>query len=257
MNVEGFHASLQAKSLQFGLFCCSYSPQAVEAIAGSGYEFLIFDTEHCPNDLVNLHTQLLALAHSKTAAVIRTTGVDPAQIKRLLDLGVHGLMIPSVETTEQASEAVACCHYAPLGRRGVAGSVRASNYGRQKLVPGQAVSPVLMLQAESRTALRNLQAIASLDGVDAIFFGPHDLAADMGHLGQPGHPEVVAAIVQGIGQVTAAGKRAGVLASEASCAPYIEAGASIVALGSEIGLMVAGADTLRQRVAQQYEDCVS
>jgi 2-keto-3-deoxy-L-rhamnonate aldolase RhmA len=253
MSADKLRASLDAKGLHFGLFCCSYSTQAVEALAGSGYEFLILDTEHCPNDLINLHAQLLALAASKTSAVVRTGGVDPAQIKRLLDLGVQGLMIPNVETVAQARAAVECCHYAPLGRRGVAGSVRASGYGRQKPGSGLNASPILMVQAESRQALENIDAIAALVGVDAVFFGPNDLAADMGHLGQPGHPDVVRAIIKGIAQVVGAGKRAGILAGEAACAQYIDAGASIVALGSEIGILVAGADGLRQRVARQFE----
>lgn len=252
MNIEKLRTSLRLKPLQLGLFCCSHSVQITEAIAGSGYEFLIIDTEHCPNDLINLHHQLLALENSDTSAVIRTSGIDPVQIKRLLDLGVQGLMIPNVETLDQAQAVVACCHYAPHGRRGIAGSVRGSNYGRVKLMPDHYPKPVLMLQAESRVALENISAISALDGVDAIFFGPNDLAADMGHLGQPNHPAVVEAIKQGIQSVLATGKQAGILANEANCAQYIQAGASILALGSEMGLLVASADSLRERVANRF-----
>ncbi|MYN13298.1 hypothetical protein GSY71_09110 [Pusillimonas sp. TS35] len=258
MRLDRLRASMTEKSRLFGLFCCSYSVQAVEAIADSGYEFLIFDTEHCPNDFINLHAQLLALAASQTAAVVRTNGVDSAQIKKLLDLGVHALMVPNIETADQAQAVVDCCRYAPAGRRGVAGSVRALSYGRDKLLPGQApAGPVIMVQAESRSALRAIDAIAEVDGVDVVFFGPNDLAADMGLLGQPGHPDVVSAITKGISQVRSAGKYAGVLASEHACGPYFEAGANMVALGSEIGLLVAGADSLRQRVTRYDALCLS
>jgi 2-keto-3-deoxy-L-rhamnonate aldolase RhmA len=253
MKPHLLRSHITEKRRLFGLFCCSYSVQAVEAISYSGYEFLIFDSEHCPNSLTILHTQLLALAHCNTAAIIRVGDIDAAQIKRLLDLGAHAIMVPNVDTADQAIQAVSCCRHTPTGRRGVAGSVRASRYGRDKLpIRQQAAEPVLIVQAESGRALQNISQIATVDGVDIVFFGPNDLAADMGLLGNPSHPDVVAAITEGITQVRAAGKHAGVLASEQSCGPYVDAGANIIALGSEIGLLVAGADELRQSASRRY-----
>jgi len=249
MNGKQFLQSLSGGQPHYGLFCCSYSPQAVEAVSYSGYDFLIFDAEHCANNLVNLHAQLLALAHSKTAAIVRVSELNLSQFKLYLDSGVHALMVPNVHTAEQAAQAVRYTRYPPAGIRGVAGSVRASRYGRDKPTLDQAQSQaVLMVQAESRSALENIDAIAGTDGVDVVFFGPNDLAADMGHWGNPTHPEVVQAIVQGMARVRAAGKVAGVLAGEKDCEVYLRAGASVVALGSDIGLLVAGADGLLKRV---------
>ncbi len=253
MRLDLLRSRIAEQQRLFGLFCCSYSMQAAEAIAHSGYDFLIFDTEHCPGSLTTLHGQLLAISSTDTAAVVRVGGLDAGQIKQCLDLGAHAIMVPNVDTAEQARAAVSYCRHAPAGQRGVGGSVRASRYGRDKVTASSSpVQSVLMVQAESRLAMENLTHICAVDGVDVVFFGPNDLAADMGLLGQPGHPDVVALITHGIEQVKAAGKVAAVLANENACGAYLSAGAGMVALGSEIGIMVAGADSLQQRVRQQH-----
>lgn len=253
MNPEQLRSRLTGLHRLLGLFCCSYSVQAVEAIVHSGYDFLLIDTEHSPGSLTTLHAQLLAIAATDTAAVVRVSGLDAGQIKQCLDLGAHAVMVPNIDTVEQARTAASYCRYAPLGKRGVGGSVRASRYGRDKFSASKPhVDGVLMVQAESRLAMGNLSEIAAVDGIDVVFFGPNDLAADMGLLGQPGHPDVVASVVAGIAQVRQAGKVAAVLANEHACEQYFTAGATVVALGSELGILVAGADSLQQRVRQQH-----
>lgn len=253
MKLNLLHTKLAESHRLSGLFCCLYSTQTTEAIAQSGYDFLIIDTEHTPSSFVSLHSQLLALAGTQTASVVRVRQLDLAEIKVCLDLGVNGIMIPNIDTVAQAQAAVDYMTYTPHGQRGVAGSVRSSRYGRDKTVPADPQQQrMLILQAESTEALNNIEQIAALDGVDAIFFGPNDLAADMGHFGEPFHPEVVAAIVASMQKVKDAGKFIGVLAGEMHCDPYLAAGANLVAVGSEVGLMVAAADGLQQRIKQKF-----
>lgn len=254
MKLDFLRSQLQPNNRLYGLFCCSYSIQATEAIAHSGYDFLIFDTEHTPNSFINLHTQLLALGGTDTASIIRIKRLDLSEIKLCLDLGVHGIMIPNIDTVEQAKTAIDFMTYTPNGQRGVGGSVRGSRYGRDKPDPSKPQQQrALIVQAESVEALNNIEKIAALEGVDAVFFGPNDLAADMGYFGQPNHPEVVASIISSIQKLKKIGKVTGVLAGEKDCGQYLEAGASVVALGSELGLMVAGADSLQQRIRQRFE----
>lgn len=253
MSKNPLGARLQADRPLFGLFSCSYSLQATEAISESGYDFLIFDTEHCPGSLTTLHGQLIAAAGAGVSSVVRLQGLFLPQIKLCLDLGADALMVPNIDTAEQARTAVKFCRYAPEGRRGVAGTVRATRYGRDKFTLSEANQrSYLIVQAESKLALHSIRDIAEVEGIDAVFFGPHDLAADMGHFGNPGHTEVVEAIIAGIAEVRAAGKVAGVLASEKECGRYFDAGVGMAALGSELGLMVAGADGLLKRVSAAF-----
>src|SRR5690606_11843050 len=179
MKLKQWRSRILDQQRMFGLFCCSYSSQAAEAIAHRGYDFLIFDTEHCPGSLTTLHAQFLAISSTSTTAVVRVGGLDAGQIKQCLDLGAHAIMVPNVDTAEQAQIAVSYCRYAPAGKRGVGGSVRASRYGRDKISgEHRPEDAVLMVQAESRIAMQNLPQIADVEGVDVVFFGPNDLAAD-------------------------------------------------------------------------------
>ncbi len=228
---------------QFGLFCCSHSVQTVEALAPSGFDFLVFDLEHTPNDFPSLHAQLAVLGTSQTAAVVRVPELSQPFIKMCLDLGAHAIMVPNVGTVEQARLAVSYTRYPPQGVRGVAGSVRALRYGRDRSYFATANDNACVLaQIESREGLRNLEDICAVDGIDLLFFGPSDLAADSGLLGQPSHPDVVAAVEDGIRRVRALGKHAGVLAGEPDLARYLAAGVTVAAIGSDLGLMVRAAD---------------
>ncbi|MEO7150323.1 MAG: aldolase/citrate lyase family protein [Burkholderiaceae bacterium] len=248
MHPSGFKARLLANTPQWGLFCCSYSLQIVEALRPSGFDFLIFDAEHTPGSLPLLHAQLVALAGSSTEAIVRVPEISLAAFKLYLDLGVTGLMVPNVDSAEQARTAVSYTRFPPEGRRGMAGSVRATDYGRH---PGQLQQTIervsVLIQVESRAGLDSVDEIAAVDGVDAVFLGPNDLAADLGHLGQPAHPQVVGLLKDALRRIRRAGKAAGVLCSEADAGTYAAAGASVLALGSDLGLLVRAADTLATR----------
>lgn len=248
-----FKARVLARKPQFGLFVVSNALQTAEALAGSGYDYLCFDVEHSPSTTPALHAQLAALHGSDTASVVRVAGLDLAAFKHYLDMGVDALMVPNVHTAAIASEAVRYTRYPSAGGvRGMGGTMRSTRYGRDKTYFAEAAdNTCVVAQIESREGLHNLDAICAVDGVDLVFFGPTDLSADMGYLGQPGHPEVVAAIEAGIRRAQALGKPSGVLAGDPDCQRYIEAGATMVILGSDLGLMVRGADTLAGKYCQR------
>lgn len=243
---------LTAGHPQFGLFCVSNSLQTAEALAGSGFDFVVFDTEHSPQSLPHLHAQFTALAGTQTACVTRVPSLDLVAIKHCLDLGAHALLVPNVGTADQARDAVRFSRYpADGGVRGVGGTMRATRYGRDKAYFAQAAAQTcVMVQIESREGLANLDAICAVDGIDLVFFGPADLSADMGYMGQPTHPDVVLAIEDGIQRARVHGVAAGVMAGETECARYVEAGATLVILGSDLALLVRGADALAARFVQ-------
>jgi 4-hydroxy-2-oxoheptanedioate aldolase len=237
---------LQAGETLHGLFVVSNSLQNAEALSHSGFDFLCFDVEHSPSAVPAVHAQLAALGAAGTPAMVRVTGLDPVVFKHYLDLGAGALMVPNINTAEQARTAVRYARYPVAGGvRGVGGTMRVNRYGRDKGYFAQAAdSTCVVLQAETREALGNLEEICAVEGVDVIFFGPADLAADMGYMGQPTHPEVVAAIEDGMRRARAAGVATGVAAGDPECRRYVEAGARMVILGSDLALLVRAADTL-------------
>jgi 4-hydroxy-2-oxoheptanedioate aldolase len=233
---------------QFGLFCMSLTAQTADALTGSGFDFLMFDAEHTPTCLPTLYTQALALAPSSTQCLVRMPSADPVLFKPVLDMAIDTVMVPNIRTAEEAREAVRAVRYPPHGIRGVGGSVRATGYGRHSDYYAAAADRVcLLLQIESAEGLRNLDAICAVDGVDGLFIGPVDLATDMGYLAQPLHPKVVEAAVDGVRRIRATGKGAGILAGEAQAQMYVDAGANVVCLGSDLGLLVKTADALAGR----------
>ncbi|MCK9514003.1 MAG: aldolase/citrate lyase family protein [Pigmentiphaga sp.] len=235
----------RAKDPLFGLFCCSTSVQNVEVLAGSGADFLIFDHEHGPWSWPDFHAQLAALAGSGVAAVVRVAEATPVNARVLLDLGVDAVMVANVETATQAADAVRSMRYPPRGVRGMGGSVRATAYGRQRPSREEADGKTaLWVQIESRRALGNAVEIAEVPGVDAVFFGPHDLAVDLGYFGDPRHPEVVAALRRGMAAVLGTGRAAGLLAAPDQVAEWRAAGATVIASGSDLGLLAQAADRL-------------
>ena len=184
------------------------SPFTAEIMSQAGFDWLMIDMEHGPGDMLSLIAQLQAMKGTKTAALVRVPLNDFVTIKRILDTGVHGLLIPYVNTREEAESAVRACRYPPQGIRGVAGSPRAQGYGQNvQAYLQQANDEVLLITAvETPTAVTNLEDILGVDGVDGIFIGPMDLATNMGHLGDPRHPEVQEAIAEIEGKVLESGK---------------------------------------------------
>jgi 4-hydroxy-2-oxoheptanedioate aldolase len=240
---------------QYGLFCNLGSAIAVEALAHSGFGFLIIDGEHAPLSLPLVHAQLMAMAASPTAAVVRVPSNDIVAIKQCLDLGPDGLMVPMIDTADQAREAVRHARYPRAGVRGIHSVTRATRYGRDKTYVANAHERfVLILQIESPTGLANLESICAVDGVDAIFFGPADYSANAGLIGQPRHPDVQDAMEDGVRRVRACGRFAGLMTHESAAPRFVEAGATLLAVGMDTGLLVTGADGLAQRLNGKQGD---
>ena len=240
--------ALQANQRQVGLWVTFAHQQIAEVLADSGFDWLLFDMEHSPTDLYDVGQQLLAVRGTTTAAVVRVPILDMAWIKRVLDAGAPNIMVPNVRNASEARDAVAFTRFAPEGLRGVAGSTRAGNYTRYSDFMARANEEVgLILQIESREALDDLDAICRVPGVDAIFIGPSDLAASLGHRGNAGHPDVQIAIAQAFKTANAAGKAAGVLAADGKADHYFAGGATFVGVGTDLHLLIASADAAAAR----------
>ena len=204
----------------------------------------------CSSDLIpDLVQQLQAVEPGTATAVVRPAWNDVVLIKRALDIGAKALLLPYVQNEEEAKQAVAATRYPPKGIRGVTASGRAARYGRVADYLKRADEEICVLvQAETRTALDNIESIAGVPGVDGVFIGPSDLAASLGHIGQPGHPVVQAALKEAVDRLKKVGKPAGILtANEDEAKRYIEWGYLFVAVGSDIGLLAKHADALAKR----------
>jgi 4-hydroxy-2-oxoheptanedioate aldolase len=251
--VNPFKQALREKRPQIGFWQALASPYACEICAGAGFDWLLIDGEHTPNDLQSvLHQAQVIAGYPGTQAVARIPlghgNVGQMLIKQYLDLGIQNLLVPMVDTPEQAAEIVRCMRYPPQGIRGLGGA-RASRWGRYTAYSKEANDQVcLLVQVETRTALDNLEAIAAVDGVDGVFIGPSDLSASMGHIGNPGHPDMQAAIEQAIRRINAAGKAAGILTvDEALSRRYLELGALFVAVGQDNTLLARATSALAAR----------
>jgi 4-hydroxy-2-oxoheptanedioate aldolase len=247
-----FKQALAERRTQIGLWLGLADAYSAEICAGAGFDWLLIDGEHSPNDLRSILGQLQAIASYASHPIARVpVGLGPmstALIKQYLDLGVQTLLVPMVDTPQQAAELVRAMRYPPQGIRGMAGA-RASNWGRNPSYVHEANAQVcLLVQAETETSLRHLDAIAATEGVDGVFIGPADLSASMGHPGNPGHPEVQAAITYAIARIVKAGKAAGILTSdEAQARHYLELGATFVAVGLDTTLLVQATSALAAR----------
>lgn len=239
-----FLANLRAGQAQIGIWLSMASAHAAEVVAHSGYDWAMIDMEHAPNELGTVADQLRVLQAFPTTALVRPDWNDPVKVKRLLDLGAPGLLFPMVNTPEEAAAAVAATRYAPRGMRGVSGTTRASAYGRDENYFSEVeAQTAVLVQIETRQALDNIEAIAAVDGVDGIFFGPADIAADMGHLGQPMHDEVWARILPAAMRLIGKKTPVGTLVSDLAFARrLLEAGFTFVANGSDAGLLATAAD---------------
>ncbi len=241
-----FKRALAAGRPQIGLWSSLCSNVVAEVIGGCGFDWILVDTEHSPNEVPNVLSQLQALAVGTATPIVRPAWNDPVLIKRFLDIGATGLLIPFVQNADEARKAVAATRYPPDGIRGVATSTRAGRFGRTKAYLQKANDEICVLvQVETKTALDNLEAIAAVKGVDGVFIGPSDLAAALGHLGDPGHAEVQAAISDAVKRLKASGKAAGILtSSEADARRYLAEGYTFVAVGSDIGLLARAGEAL-------------
>jgi 4-hydroxy-2-oxoheptanedioate aldolase len=241
-----FKRAIAAGKQQIGLWISLANPYSAEICAGAGFDWILLDGEHSPNEPATILPQLQAAAAYPTTCIVRPAWNDPVLIKRYLDVGAQSLLIPYIQTAEEAAQAVASIRYPGQGIRGVAGVTRASRFGRVKDYFKVAADELcLLLQVETREGLKNLEAIAKTDGVDGVFIGPADLAAGLGHLGNIGHPEVQAAIQDAIKRIRACGKPAGILATdEASSRRYIEWGTTFTAVGLDAMILAREAEKL-------------
>jgi 4-hydroxy-2-oxoheptanedioate aldolase len=244
---NSFKAALTAKQAQVGFWLSMADPYLAEVSATAGFDWLLIDGEHAPNDLRSTLAALQAIAPYRSQPVVRLVSGEVYLIKQMLDIGAHNLLVPMVDTAEQARALVAATQYPPLGIRGVGSAVgRASGWSARGDYLAAADDEVcLLVQAETVTALKNLEAICAVDGVTGVFIGPADLAASMGHRGKPGHPEVQAAIEGAMRTIIASGKAAGTLTSDPALARrYLDLGCTFVATGVDVLLYANAARKL-------------
>jgi 4-hydroxy-2-oxoheptanedioate aldolase len=251
--VNLFKQAIREGRPQIGLWSSLCSNLAAEVIAGSGFDWILVDTEHAPNELPMVFSQLQALAGGTAAPVVRPAWNDMVLMKRLLDIGAQNLLIPYVQTAEEARAAVASTRYPPQGVRGVAVSARGSRYGRMKDYYQRIDDEIcVIVQIETQRALENIEAIAAVDGIDGLFIGPSDLAADLGHLGETSHSEVRAAIENALNRIRKTGKASGILAPiEAEARHWLSLGCVVLAVGSDIGLLARQSEELAAKFKKQ------
>ncbi len=251
--VNRFKQALLAGQSQIGLWLGLGTANTAELCAGAGFDWLLIDGEHGPNDIPTILAQLQAIQSSGSHAVVRVPIGEAWLLKQVLDLGAQTVLVPMVETGEQAHDLVRAVNYPPHGMRGVGAALaRASGFNRMTDYLASAGDEIcLLLQIESQAGIAALDAIATTDGVHGVFIGPADLAADMGYLGRPGAPEVQAVVEDALVRIRAHGKAAGILTSDAALARrYLELGATFVAVGSDVGLLVGATNAL----VRQFRD---
>ncbi len=254
-----FRLALQEGIPQIGLWIGLADPYSAELLAGCDFDWLLIDGEHAPNDVRSVLAQLQAVAPYPVHPIVRSVVGDVALIKQYLDVGAQTLLIPMVETAEQAALMVQATRYPPLGIRGVGSALTRSS--RWNSIDGYLTAAngemCVLVQVESPRALDNLEAIAATDGVDGVFFGPADLSASMGFLGRPGEFEVQQAIERGIATVLKAGKAPGILTSDRALARrYLELGALFVAVGVDTTLLAQAARNLAAAFRPESESTI-
>jgi 4-hydroxy-2-oxoheptanedioate aldolase len=248
--VNHFKRAILAKKSQIGLWCSLASHVSVEMVAGSGFDWLLLDTEHSPNELQMVHTQLLAVMENPSShPIVRVPWNDMVTIKRYLDVGVQTLLIPTVQTEQEAKNAVAYTRYPPKGVRGFASASRSSRFGRVDNYHHRCEAEICVLvQIETKQGLENLEAITRVEGVDGVFIGPGDLSAGLGYLGNQDHPEVHKVIEDCMRRIVACGKAPGILTGNEKLAhKCMELGCLFTAVGSDSGILARGSEALAQR----------
>lgn len=245
-----FKAGLAAGRQQIGLWSSMVSTVAADIIAAADFDWVLIDMEHSPNELSSVLAQLQVYDGGGPSPIVRPPWNEPVLVKRLLDAGVGSLLFPMVQTAEEAAAAVAATRYPPKGVRGLSLNQRANRFGRVKdYLTAYEAETCVVVQIETRAALSRIEEIAGVEGVDAVFFGPADLSCDMGLIGQPAHPDVRAAIVDGLKRCKAIGKKVGLLStSEPDSRYFLEQGFDFVSVGSDTALLARNADGLAERM---------
>ena len=246
---NAFKHAIAAGKLQIGLWCSLCSNIAIDIVSDSGFDWLLIDTEHSPNEIPDVLAQLQACRGGTATPIVRPAWNDAVLIKRVLDVGAQSVLVPYVQSPEEARRAVAAVRYPPAGIRGVAAASRASRYGRVAGYLKNADAEIcLLVQVETRSALNQLEAIAGVEGVDGVFIGPSDLSASFGHVGNPQHPEMQQVLESAVKRLKAIGKPAGILTgNEEEARRYIGWGYTFVAVGADTGLLARGADMLAKK----------
>lgn len=254
--INSFKHNLTTAPTQIGLWLGLANSYTAELLAGAGFDWLLIDGEHAPNDLQTTLGQLQALAPYPVTPIVRPPWADHVRIKQLLDLGVQTILAPMIETGEQAAQVVAATRYPPQGIRGVGSALaRASQFNRTPDYLQTANDQMcVLIQIETPKGVENLDDILNIDGVDGVFIGPSDLSASMGYIGNPGHPEVQSVIELSIKKIVASGKAAGILiADHALAKKYIELGAKFVGVGTDTGLLMKSAAQLAATFKAELE----
>ncbi len=242
-----FKAALREGRSQLGIWNSLCSNFSTEVIAGAGFDCIVVDMEHAPNEVFGVMSQLQAIApYEGVSAIVRPPWNDPVIIKRVLDVGAQTLLVPYIQSVEEAKQAVAATRYPPDGFRGVAVATRANRWGRAKDYFKRVNDELcVIVQLETTVALEHLEAIAAIDGIDCIFIGPSDLSASLGHLGNAQAPEVRTAIDNAFARTKRAGKAAGILMTvESEAQRYLKEGVQFVAVGSDVGILARTSEAL-------------
>jgi 4-hydroxy-2-oxoheptanedioate aldolase len=250
LPVNPFKQALKARRPQIGLWMGLANPYTSELLATTGFDWFAIDAEHAPNDPRSVLAQLQSMAPYPVHGVVRTVSDDVALLKQYLDVGAQTVLVPMVETAEQAARIVAATRYPPAGIRGVGSALaRASRWNQVESYLQQCQEEICVLvQVESMKGMHNLTAIAAVDGVDGVFFGPADLAASMGLIGRSTDPQVQALIDEGIQEVSRNGKAAGVLTTDFTLAQkHLNLGALFLAVGVDTSLLVKAATNLARQ----------
>jgi len=253
LPVNHFKRALHEGRPQIGLWSSLASNIVAEVIADSGFDWILLDNEHAPNEVSGVLVQLQAMAAGQAMPVVRPAWNDTVLIKRFLDIGTQSFLVPMVQNADEARRAVAATRYPPHGVRGVALGPRANRYGRVKDYFRRAAEEICVLvQVETRQSLAEIEAIAAVEGVDGIFIGPSDLAADMGFLGDSSHPEVKRTIEDAVARILKCGKAPGFLTGNEDEAKYwLHQGCLFVAVGSDLGLLARQSEALAARFKQR------
>ena len=252
LSQNPFKKALSEGRRQVGLWSTLSSPISAEVIAGAGFDWLLFDSEHSPVDVPRLG-DILRAAQGASHAAVRVPWNDPVMIKRALDIGAQTIFAPFVQSAAEAKAAVRACRYPPDGIRGVAGATRACGYGRTTEYLHRANDEIcVIVQVETREALSQVEEIAAVPGVDGVFIGPSDLSASFGHLGAPTHPEMQKVLEDAAKALQGLGVPAGILAGTAEQANlFLDWGYNFVAAGVDTTLLVRALDGLRAAVPQR------